>query len=77
LAKPISKRLLINWRQVDLAMNVPKSRSRTLSGATDPKATTLDAIQRAFEKAGVVFLDPGDTRDGGPGVRMKGKRRTP
>jgi predicted transcriptional regulator len=44
-------------------------------GATDPRASTLDAIQRAFDKAGVVFLDAGDTRDGGPGVRLKSKRR--
>jgi hypothetical protein len=29
------------------------------------------AIQQAFSKAGVVFLDPGDIRDGRPGVRMK------
>jgi hypothetical protein len=40
-------------------------------GATDPRASTLDAIQAAFDKAGVVFLDPGDTRGGGPGARLK------
>jgi hypothetical protein len=40
-------------------------------GVTDPRSSTLDAIQKAFEKAGVVFLEPGDTRDGGPGLRLK------
>jgi predicted transcriptional regulator len=44
-------------------------------GATDPRASTLAAIQAAFEKAGVVFLDAGDVRDGGEGVRLKKPRR--
>lgn len=39
-------------------------------GETDPRSTTLGAIQAAFMKAGVVFLDPGDIRDGGHGVRL-------
>jgi hypothetical protein len=39
--------------------------------ATDPRSSTLGALQRAFEKAGVVFLEPGDIRDGGAGVRLK------
>jgi len=37
-------------------------------GATDPRASTLEAFQRAFEKAWVVFLEPGDIRDGGEGA---------
>jgi len=44
-------------------------------GATDPRASTLEAFQRAFEKAGVVFLEPGDIRDGGEGVRLKKPER--
>ena len=31
----------------------------------------LAALQAAFNKAGVIFLDQGDTRDGGEGVRLK------
>jgi hypothetical protein len=40
-------------------------------GTTDPRGCTLAAIQDAFSKAGVLFLDPGDIRDGGHGVRLK------
>ena len=38
---------------------------------TDPRASTLTAIQEAFDRAGVVFLDPGDIRNGGSGLRFK------
>lgn len=45
-----------------------------VGSSTDPRSSTLAKIQQAFEKAGVVFLDPGDTRDGGEGVRLKKPR---
>ena len=38
---------------------------------TNTRGSTLNAIQRAFDRAGVIFLDIGDTRNGGPGVRFK------
>ena len=66
-------RALIGWKQTDLATSsgVAEISIKNIErGATDPRASTLAAIQAAFEKAGVVFLDPGDTRDGGPGVRL-------
>jgi predicted transcriptional regulator len=71
-------RALIGWKQVDLAKAARVSDVSIKNierGATDPRASTLKAIQAAFEKAGVVFLDAGDTRDGGAGVRLRGKRR--
>jgi hypothetical protein len=37
----------------------------------DSRGSTLNAIQRAFDRAGVILLDTGDTRNGGPGVRFK------
>jgi predicted transcriptional regulator len=71
-------RSLLGWRQADLAKasGISQVAIKNIErGATDPKASTLDAIQAAFDKAGVVFLDAGDTRDGGLGVRFKSKRR--
>jgi hypothetical protein len=32
------------------------------------KASTLEAIQRTLEKAGVIFID---ANDGGPGARLR------
>lgn len=66
-------RALIGWKQSDLASasGISEISIKNIErGATDPRSSTLDAIQKAFTKAGVVFLDPGDVRDGGPGVRM-------
>jgi transcriptional regulator with XRE-family HTH domain len=40
-------------------------------GRTDPRVSTLTAIQEAFGRAGVVFLAPSDTRNGGSGMRLK------
>jgi hypothetical protein len=39
-------------------------------GITDARVSTLEKLQAAFEKAGVVFLAPGDVRGGGHGVRF-------
>jgi predicted transcriptional regulator len=46
-------------------------------GVTDPRYKTLEDIQAAFEKAGVVFLETGDIRDGGAGLRFAKKGRRP
>lgn len=69
-------RALIGWRQSDLASasGVSEISIKNIErGVTDPRASTLGALQQAFHDAGVVFLDPGDTRDGGPGVRLTGR----
>ena len=65
---------LIDWTQAQLARaaGVSEVAVKNLErGRTDPRASTLTAIQEAFDRAGVVFLDPGDTRNGGSGVRLK------
>lgn len=31
----------------------------------------VDAVRRALESAGVIFLDPKSNKDGGAGVRLK------
>lgn len=41
------------------------------AGSVDPRVSTITAIQDAFEKAGIIFIDSGQTRDGGPGLRLK------
>jgi transcriptional regulator with XRE-family HTH domain len=67
-------RALIGWTQSDLAeaSGVSHISIKNIErGATDPRASTLAAMQAAFEHAGVVFLDPGDTRQGGHGVRLR------
>ena len=67
-------RALIGWKQSDLARasGISEISIKNIErGATDPRSSTLDAIQRAFTKANVVFLDSGDVRDGGSGVRLR------
>jgi predicted transcriptional regulator len=67
-------RALIGWKQSDLAKKSGVSEISVKNierGATDARSSTLAALQSAFSKAGVVFLDPGDTRDGGHGVRLR------
>jgi transcriptional regulator with XRE-family HTH domain len=65
---------LLDWTQAQLAGAAGLSEVAVKNlerGRTDPRASTLAAIQQAFDRAGVVFLDPGDTRNGGSGVRFK------
>jgi transcriptional regulator with XRE-family HTH domain len=70
-------RALIGWKQIDLAKASGLSEISIKNierGATDPRSSTLGAIQAAFEKAGVLFLEPGDIRDGGAGLRLRKRR---
>lgn len=67
-------RALIGWKQADLARAASISEISVKNierGATDPRSSTLSAIEGAFRDAGVIFLDPGVTRDGGAGVRLR------
>lgn len=67
-------RALIGWKQSDLAVAAAVAEASVKNierGTTDPRVKTLQAIQRALESAGVLFLDEGVNREGGAGVRLK------
>jgi transcriptional regulator with XRE-family HTH domain len=62
---------LLNWSRGDLAA-AAKTTERTIArledGASKPRASTADAIGKAFDKAGVMFIPE---NGGGRGVRLK------
>ena len=60
----------LGWAATDLARAAGVSR-RTVADferGGSLKATTVEAIQRALENAGVIFID---ANDGGPGARLR------
>jgi transcriptional regulator with XRE-family HTH domain len=62
-------RALLGWTQAQLAANSGLSEisiQKIEKGVTDPRASTLLAIERALDAGGVEFIDGGQ-----PGVRMK------
>jgi len=68
-------RALLGWKQTDLAeaSGVSEMSVKNIErGASDPRMSTLRALQEAFEAHGVIFLEPGTNREGGHGVRFKG-----
>jgi DNA-binding XRE family transcriptional regulator len=67
-------RQLLGWSQNDLAKEtgVLLSAIKTFErGAMDPRASMLEKIEDALIRGGVVFLEVGDIRPGGRGVRLK------
>jgi transcriptional regulator with XRE-family HTH domain len=62
---------LLDWSQQDLAefAGVGIVTIRQLEAATSrPRRATLNVIRRAFETAGIEFIDE---NGGGPGVRLR------
>ncbi len=69
-------RALLDWTQPKLAqiskLSVPTvRRMESARGPSSSTAANVDAVQRALEGAGVVFLSPRENKAGGPGVRLK------
>ena len=67
-------RALLGWKQVDLAAASGLSEVSIKNierGKTDARSSTIAKIESAVADAGVLFLDAGVNRDGGPGVRLK------
>ncbi|MBS0984065.1 helix-turn-helix transcriptional regulator [Gluconobacter cerinus] len=64
-------RALVDWSREELAAKA-NTTTRTLArleaGETIPRATTITAIRKALEAAGVEFIPQ---NGGGPGVRLK------
>ncbi|WP_291201567.1 helix-turn-helix transcriptional regulator [Hyphomonas sp.] len=68
-------RALLGWTQPELAaaakLSVPTV--RRMESERGPSASTpanVDAVRRALERAGVVFLEAGQNVLGGVGVRL-------
>ena len=62
---------LIAWSQQDLATNANigvVTVHQVDAGTSQPRHATLDVIKRAFEAAGVEFIDE---NGGGAGVRLR------
>ena len=69
-------RALLRWShdRLSLAAGVGIAtiqRAEAEDGVPKVQARTLNAIQSALERAGVVFLDPGRNEDGGIGIRLR------
>lgn len=65
-------RVALGWGVRDLAREAKVSSDTVarLERGEMLKGRTVEALQRALEAAGVVFLDDGATVTGGPGVRL-------
>src|SRR5688500_10579378 len=64
---------LLSWNQQDLAREASVgivTVHQLEAGTSKPRSATLQVIRRAFERAGVEFIDE---NGGGPGVRLKTK----
>jgi predicted transcriptional regulator len=67
-------RALLEWNQQDLARQASVgivTVHQCESGVSQPRRATLDVIRRAFESAGVEFIEE---NGGGPGVRLRKRR---
>lgn len=67
---------LLDWSQQKLADTTKLSVQtiKRMEGPRGPEGSTeanVDAVQRALERAGIIFLDPKSNKDGGAGVRLK------
>jgi transcriptional regulator with XRE-family HTH domain len=62
---------LIGWTQIELAERAGVgvvTVHQLEAGSSEPRRSTLEVIRRAFEDAGVEFIDE---NGGGPGVRLR------
>jgi transcriptional regulator with XRE-family HTH domain len=64
---------MLGWsqRQLAEAASVPLSAVKAVEGGKDIRVSVAAAIERALIEAGLIFLEPGDVRDGGRGLRFR------
>lgn len=67
---------LLDWSQQDLAgaTKLSVQTIKRMEGVRGPEGSTeanVEAVRRALEGAGIVFLDAKQNKDGGSGVRLK------
>ena len=67
MREPCSHGLRTSWRQ-SASIVAKKTIAAFEGGNRTPYGRTLEALQEAFEKAGIEFIDP---NGGGEGLRMK------
>jgi transcriptional regulator with XRE-family HTH domain len=75
-AQSRAARGLLAWNQQDLANEAGVgivTVHQLEAGTSRPHRATLEVIKRAFERAGVEFIDE---NGGGPGVRLRKRQRT-
>jgi transcriptional regulator with XRE-family HTH domain len=66
---------LLEWSQQELARRARVgivTVHQLEAGVSQPRHATLEVIQRAFEAAGVEFIDE---NGGGPGVRLRKRQQ--
>jgi len=67
-------RAMLEWTRADLAKHSGVGFSSMMriesAGVPGAQAKTLEAIEKAFKKAGIEFIG---TPDDGPGIRLFGK----
>lgn len=69
-------RVAVGWSAAELAdaSGIGEATIRRFeTGRGEIFPHTLERMQRALEKKGVIFLASGENKDGGPGVRLKKK----
>lgn len=67
-------RRMLGWTMEDLALKAGVSHVTVKNierGSTDPKGSTVRRLRSALQDAGLTFLDTGDTKPGGKGVRFR------
>lgn len=69
-------RALLRWSAAELSERCGVSyaaiqRAERADGMPNMQTKNLAAIKAALEEGGIILLADGDTRDGGPGVRLK------